>query len=188
MCEVASDCEPGRICDQGFCVKTNGSGGTEFAIDAATSADAAIAPPDSPPDARLCAGGDARATDENGACFVFFSAKKTKADAAASCTSQSMHLAIIRSAATNATVQSLVVGVDAFIGASDAVTEGQFLWPDGTGLTFTKFRAGEPNNANGQFQEDCLIIEGALGGTWDDRACAPPPVNTGVFAYVCQFD
>jgi len=146
------------------------------------------AAPPPPPDARACAGGDARAVDPStGSCFFIFRAGKTRADAEATCAANTAHLAIIKSAATNAVVQSLASGADAFLGATDGLTEGVYLWPDGTGLAFQNFRAGEPNNGGGQFQEDCLVIEGARGGSWDDRPCAPPPAGSGIYAYVCQF-
>lgn len=152
----------------------------------APASDAAIdAPP--PPDARACAGGDAHAVDPStGSCLFIVRAAKTRADAAATCAANAAHLAIIKSAATNAVAQSLAAGADAFLGATDAASEGVYLWPDGTGLVFQNFRAGEPNNGGGQFQEDCLVIEGARGGSWDDRPCAPPPAGSGVYAYVCQ--
>src|SRR5215470_11497857 len=72
--------------------------------------DAAIdAPP--PPDARACAGGDAHAVDPStGGCFFIFRAGKTRADAEATCGANTAHLAIIKSAATNAVVQSLASG------------------------------------------------------------------------------
>jgi hypothetical protein len=145
------------------------------------------APPDAPPDARACAGGDGATVDAStGSCFVVFRAAKARAAAEADCVAQGMHLAKILSGATNLTVRNLAGNVDVFIGATDVVTEGVFLWPDGTGLTFAAFRAGEPNNGGGQFQEDCLVLEGARGGTWDDRPCAPLD-GSGVFPYVCQF-
>ena len=150
--------------------------------------DAAIDAPPPPPDARACAGGDAHAVDPStGSCLFIFRAPKTRADAAAACAANAAQLATVKSAATNAVVQSLAAGADAFLGATDAVTEGAYLWPDGTGLVFQNFRAGEPNNGGNQFQEDCLVIEGARGGSWDDRPCAPPPAGSGVYAYVCQF-
>jgi hypothetical protein len=46
------------------------------------------------------------------------------------------------------------------------------VWVDGTPLGFEDFATGEPNNANGQFQEDCAIWAPARPG-WDDRPCAP---------------
>jgi len=96
-------------------------------------------------------------------------------------------LVVIGSAQTNQAVTTLIGGVDAFVGASDAAAEGTFVWSSGAGLTFTNWRAGEPNNANGNFEEDCVVVEGALGGTWDDRPCAPPPAGAGAYAYVCEY-
>jgi len=154
------------------------SGTPDAAIDGA---------PDAPPDARICAGGDAHATDATGSCFMIFRTPKTRAAAQTDCIVNGAQLAIITSTQTNTVVTTLALGIDAFIGATDVAAEGTYLWPDGTALTFTNFRAGEPNNGNGSFQEDCLIIEGARNGTWDDRPCAPPPVGTGSYAYVCQF-
>ena len=50
---------------------------------------------------------------------------------------------------------------------------------------------GEPNDGNDGpdgVAEDCMIIEGDQGGTWDDRPCDPTQVATaGSYAYVCQY-
>ncbi|MBX3161673.1 MAG: hypothetical protein KF773_37275 [Deltaproteobacteria bacterium] len=151
----------------------------------AANPDALVAPPDAPPDARPCAGGDNRATDATGTCFLYFASAKTRANAEADCIAHDAHLAKILSAEQNAVVRSITGGTVAFLGATDAVAEGTFLWPDNTPLTYTNYRAGEPNNGSGQYQEDCLVIEAA--GTWDDRPCAPPPVNSGSYAYVCGY-
>jgi hypothetical protein len=154
--------------------------------------DAAIDAP--PPDARPCAGGDARATDPmTGACFVYFQTPATYAVAEAACTAFGSKLAVIKSAMTNATVLSLIGLTDAFIGGTD-LTEGTWLWlknpldPFVVGVQYTNWRAGEPNNGSTNPEgEDCAIIEGARNGTWDDRPCAPPPAGAGSYAYVCQF-
>jgi len=107
----------------------------------------------------------------------------SRTNAEADCVTLNMHLAAVRSDPSNAVVQSLVVGKVSWLGATDAVTEGTFLWPDGSDLTgYDNFRSGVPNNGGGQGQEDCLVIEGNNGGSWDDRPCG----NT--FAYVCGFE
>jgi hypothetical protein len=159
-------------------------------FDASGSIDAAI---DAPIDARLCAGGDARATDATGSCFVYFTGPATYANAEALCTAFGSQLAVIKSAATNATVRSLIGQSDAFIGGTD-VTEGSWIWrrdpldPITVGVTYTNWRSGEPNNGSTNPDgEDCMIIEGDQNGTWDDRPCAPPPAGAGEYAYVCQF-
>jgi len=184
LCAVEADCADGRTCEQGFCVIAPDAG---IIVDQEPPIDAPASPPDTAPDApppRPCIGGDANATDADGNCFVAFRAganRKTRAAAALACQADEMELAIIESAASNTTVQSLIPGLDAWVGATDAVTENTFLWPDNTPLTFTNFRLGEPNNGAGNGQEDCLVIEGGKGGSWDDRPC------NFVFAYVCGF-
>jgi len=154
--------------------------------------DAAI---DAPPiDARLCAGGDARATDATGSCFVYFTGPATYAVAEAACATFGSKLAVIKNAATNATVVTLIGQTDAFLGGTDSATEGSWIWlrnpadPITVGVNYTHWRTGEPNNGSTNPEgEDCMIIEGDQGGTWDDRPCAPPPVGAGSYAYVCQF-
>ncbi len=155
-------------------------------------ADAAIDAP--PADARLCAGGSARAVDPmTGSCFVYFVGPATYAQAETACTAFGSRLAVIKNAQTNATVRSLIGLTDAFIGGTD-LTEGTWLWlnnpldPFVVGVQYTNWRAGEPNNGSSNPNgEDCAIIEGDENGTWDDRPCAPPPVGAGAYAYVCQF-
>lgn len=182
-CAVDLDCEGGRACEGGFCV---------IAPDAsivveAPPIDAPVVMPDvaiDTPPPRPCTGGEANATDADGQCFVAFrsaAVRKTRTNAQAACVALDMDLAIVKSASANATVQSLITGLDAWLGATDTLTEGTFLWPDDTALSFTNFRAGEPNNGAGAGQEDCLLIEGARGGSWDDRGCGT------VLAYVCFF-
>jgi hypothetical protein len=162
------DCDPGRVCEQGFCV----------VVDAPVDQAVVI---DTPPDARACTGGNAHAEDGNGACFVFFLAPLNRTSAEAACVGLDMHLASIHSAASNTVVQNLISNKITWLGATDAVTEGTFVWGDGTPFDFQNFRAGEPNNGAGLGQEDCLTIEGNMGGTWDDQPCGV------AFSYVCGF-
>jgi hypothetical protein len=148
------------------------------------------APIDAPIDARACAGGDARATDQGGNCFVYFVGPRTWNDAQAACVTFGAQLAIIKSAQANQVVTSLIGVSDAFIGATDRVTEGTFLWRDATSVAmYVNWRADEPNNGgvDSTYEEDCAVIEGEVGGTWDDRPCEPPPVGAGAYAYVCQY-
>lgn len=168
---------------------TDASSSDSFrSLDATGSLDAAV-------DARLCAGGQAHATDATGSCFVYFTGPATYAAAEAACTGFGSKLAVIKTAATNATVLSLLGLTDAFVGGTDSAVEGSFTWlrnpldPITVGLTYTNWRAGEPNNSGGTNPdgEDCMIIEGGQMGTWDDRPCAPPPVGAGSYAYVCQY-
>jgi hypothetical protein len=139
--------------------------------------------------ARACTGGDGHATDAGGNCFVWFKAPKVWTDAQTACYAIQAHLAIITSAPQNTVIDGLTKGHDTFLGATDAVTEGTFLWVDGTPVTYANYHVGEPNNGSGAYQEDCLVIAGARtpSDSWDDRPCAPPPTGAGAYAYLCEY-
>lgn len=142
------------------------------------------------PDAKVCTGGSAHMADSDGNCFQFFATAKTFAAAKTACDNAGTHLAKLENKAQNDIVAALSVGVDSFIGATDAVTEGTFLWEDGTPLTYKNFHTGEPNNGGGQYQEDCLVMAGArTGGTdWDDRPCTTGlAANAGSYPYTCEY-
>ena len=118
----------------------------------------------------------------------------TYVNAEAACSAFGSKLAVIKNAATNATVRSLIGLTDAFVGGTDSAAEGSWIWlrnPLDTivvGVAYTNWRSGEPNNGSTNPEgEDCMIIEGDQNGTWDDRPCAPPPLGAGAYAYVCEF-
>jgi len=149
---------------------------------------------DAPIDARACAGGDARAVDPaTGTCVVYVATPAPYAAAKAACTAMNAKLGVIKSATTNATVLGLVGTTSALIGATDAATEGTFLWledaADPLSGAYTNWRTGEPNNGGVDGpQEDCVVIEGARAGTWDDRPCTLNAAMTaGAYPYVCQY-
>jgi lectin-like protein len=146
--------------------------------------DAAI---DAPPDARACAGGDAATTVSDGSCLVLFKQAKSFADAETACILFGSRLAVIDSKVRDDAAKALAGATDVFIGLSDRTTEGTFVWEDGSPLAFADFHVGEPNNGGGQFQEDCVVINGVRGGTWDDRPCAAGAPAVGVYPYLCQF-
>jgi hypothetical protein len=153
------------------------------------TADSGHVTPDASPDARVCAGGDAHSSDGTN-CFLFFATPKTWAQAKAACDALPAQLAKISNAAQNTIVAQLSLDADSFIGATDAVTEGTFLWEDGTPLTYTHFATGEPNNGSGQYQEDCLVMAGkhTPPDAWDDRPCTTGIVaGAGSYPYVCEY-
>jgi hypothetical protein len=140
-------------------------------------------------DARPCTGGDANAMDGT-SCLVYFKGPAHHDDAKAACIAMSAHMVKIENATTNGAVAKLAAGTDTFIGATDVAVEGTFVWDDGTPVVYQNFRTGEPSNGAGQYQEDCLVIEGSKtpDDTWDDRPCAPVPnVGGGNYAYMCQY-
>ncbi len=140
-------------------------------------------------DARPCMGGMAAMQEPGGACFVLFPGPKTRSEAELDCVAIGGHLATIKSAATNMIVATLAANAPAaFLGGTDVAVENAFVWPDGTPVVYTNWRTGEPNNSGGGgYEEDCIVILGLLAGVWDDRPCAPPPLGSGSYAYVCSY-
>jgi len=152
--------------------------------DAARDPDAAA-----PPDARACTGGDARATDPaTGACYVYFATPTARPTARTTCEAlgPGALLASPQSATENQLIAGLIGTADAHLGATDEVTEGTFVWDDGTAVVLTSWNTGEPNNGAGGGDEDCMVMLGAVPGKWDDRPCVDPGDGRGVYAFVCE--
>lgn len=61
------------------------------------------------------------------------------------------HLVTINDAAENTWVWGTfgIVNTGLFIGLNDAASEGVFVWSSGESVSFTNWRAGEPNNCCG---------------------------------------
>lgn len=163
---------------------------SQHAVDADPGADAhlidAALPP---PDARPCTGGQASAVGPNNECFIFVAGPATWDQAKAGCTAMAAQLAILDTAEKDAFAEALVT-TDVFIGATDAAVEGTFVWVDNTPVVYTNWHTGEPNNGNGAYQEDCVVVAGSRAGKgWDDRPCAPTTAvpNAGSYGYLCDF-
>ena len=56
-----------------------------------------------------------------------------------------------------------------WIGLNDVSSEGTFLWPDGTHVTYTKWSSKPRDNQNNY--QDCVRMI-ADKGAWDDTGCA----------------
>jgi len=156
-------------------------------IDGAILRDGSV---DAPIDARPCTGGDRAMVGPDASCFVHVTTPKTYLQAKAACEAMNAHLAYLKSATLDTFAEQFVGSVDTWIGGSDRVTEGTFLWEDGTAFAFTNWHTGEPNNGGGgTYQEDCVIIAGArVDKQWDDRPCDASEIATsGSFAYLCNY-
>jgi hypothetical protein len=78
------------------------------------------------------------------------------------------HLATIRNATENEWVWTTFTALDGnsnlFIGFTDHAHEGTFTWASGEPVSYTNWRAGEPNNVGG---EDFALMREA-DGQWND--------------------
>ena len=66
-----------------------------------------------------------------------------------------------------------------WLGASDRISEGKWMWWDGSNLDFTNWQGRNPDNYEGN--ENCLHIQVHSGGGWNDISCEYS------FSFVCQF-
>ncbi len=157
-------------------------------VDGAATIDAGA---DAPIDARACAGGTMAQLAPDGSCLVFVATPATYVDAKAACAAMTAHLAYLEDAALDTFAESFVGTANTWIGASDLVTEGTFVWEDGTPLQFTNWHTGEPNSGgpDATYEEDCVIVAGErIGKQWDDRPCdASEFPDSGSYAYLCQY-
>lgn len=127
-------------------------------------------------------------------CYAYYSTARTWSAARTACQSLTDgDLVQIRSNLMNETVQNLIPG-DAWIGATDSATEGNFFWV-GDDISFWEGGQGgvttnsqysrwdpatnEPNNQGGN--EDCGHMRNS-NGFWNDLGC------TDTMAYVCEID
>ena len=166
-----------------------------FGIEETSSStpDARPTPPGTMDGRPPCVGGDSRAVDpDTGNCFIFFSTPMSRDAARTACRAlgPGTQLAGIQSASESAAIANLIGTTSALIGGSDEITEGQFLWEDGTAIQLTRWNAAEPNNGGAAgFEEDCIQMIGSTGGLWNDIPCAPVAGTTlGSYPFVCERD
>lgn len=111
---------------------------------------------------------------QKSAYLVCRDASVTWAEASAACAARGGSLVTISNADENAFVLALGAG-EAWIGYSDAETEGTFVWAAGGG-SYINWGMSQPDDAGGA--EDCA--EMVADGTWNDLPCDAKR------AYVCE--
>lgn len=155
---------------------TNGGSG------AAICADGTIfgaPPPPPPPPPGTCPSGTSAF---GGHCYALSTSAASFTSNRTACSNRgsTWRLATIESAEENAFVASLTGAVEAYLGGTDAATEGAWIW-EGSGVRFwnggatgtpvtgvyQRFMSGEPNGGG---SHDCMRI--VSGGSWRDNACS----------------
>lgn len=99
----------------------------------------------------------------NGNEFYYSLISQTWTAAQTTCQNNGGNLATVPDAATN-TFLNTHATAGCFIGYTDQVTEGTFLWADGSPTTYTNWNAGEPNNSG---NEDYTTLQ-VPSATWND--------------------
>ncbi|KAM7072546.1 mannose-binding protein A-like isoform 1-T5 [Molossus nigricans] len=92
------------------------------------------------------------------------------------CTELRATVATPKNAEENKAIQDVSNG-DAFLGITDEVTEGQFVYVTGGRLTYSNWKKDEPNDFGSG--EDCVRLQ--KDGLWNDMPCSSPSLA------VCEF-
>ncbi|XP_036424670.1 galactose-specific lectin nattectin-like [Colossoma macropomum] len=109
-----------------------------------------------------------------GRCFKFFKTELKWTEAETECLKYGGNLASVRSHRENLFLQHLIKQATgsftrAWLGASDCVTEGTWLWSDGSKMSFKNWGPTQPSNYLGK--ENCLEINYGDTYQWNDDAC-----------------
>ncbi|XP_067222098.1 galactose-specific lectin nattectin-like [Chanodichthys erythropterus] len=104
-------------------------------------------------------------------CYKYISQPANWITAERNCQSLGANLASVRNKMEKNFLLSLLPSSDtrSWVGAHDAVQEGQWLWSDGTAFLYTNWCPGEPNNSQ---TENCLEINIFTNRCWNDLACS----------------
>ncbi|MFO0748318.1 MAG: lectin-like protein [Myxococcota bacterium] len=137
---------------------------------------------DCPADCRFpCAHGSSadKVVQTSAGCYALHRTGTAFADAEAICEADGQQLTKVISRGEDDVIADLI-GTDlAWIGLSDADTEGSFLWRDGSAPSYTRWAGIEPNNGGSPgSNEDCTQLY-ADNGHWNDAGC------DGRYAFVC---
>ncbi|XP_070560954.1 C-type lectin domain family 19 member A-like [Ptychodera flava] len=115
-----------------------------------------------------------RWVEYQGHCYRYFTGEAEWTSAQNICKSYGANLASIHSNEENDLVYKLQgCGDNRFwIGLNDRDFEGNFVWIDGTPVTYTNWHDGEPNDS-GIGGEDCVEVDGTRSDPWkwNDNSC-----------------
>ena len=131
-------------------------------------------------------------------CSLYFLNPQSMTGSQAQAFAQTLgaNLVSIQSAAENSCIISSLNSMGQsgviWIGFSDEITEGTFIWYDQSPVTYTNWAPGEPNQAG---NEDCVQIY--ADGSWNDLSCSSnnsksiievnlcPVTNAGLDVAIC---
>ncbi|XP_052407510.1 galactose-specific lectin nattectin [Carassius gibelio] len=109
-----------------------------------------------------------------GRCFRFFNFQRSWIDAEKQCLGYDGNLASVHSYDEYTFIQDLIksqtqASTLSWIGGYDAVSEGNWLWSDGSKLNLEIWAPPQPDNWNGV--EHCLEMNYHSLSNWNDQLC-----------------
>ncbi|XP_052407491.1 galactose-specific lectin nattectin-like isoform X1 [Carassius gibelio] len=109
-----------------------------------------------------------------GRCFRFFNFQRSWIDAEKQCLGYDGNLASVHSYEEYIFVQFMIksqtqAATPSWIGGYDAVSEGTWLWSDGSKLDQEIWAPSQPDNTNRN--EHCLMMNYQPSSNWNDNPC-----------------
>ncbi|XP_019625813.1 PREDICTED: LOW QUALITY PROTEIN: sushi, von Willebrand factor type A, EGF and pentraxin domain-containing protein 1-like [Branchiostoma belcheri] len=106
-------------------------------------------------------------------CYLVSNTTATYRAAGETCRQHGGLLAMVKDKDTQDFIMENYSGKDMWIGLDDRLTEGEFLWADGSSLdSFTYWTYGEPNDGGARIRsQDCVHLWLAAQQRWDDTSC-----------------
>ncbi|MEQ2311167.1 hypothetical protein AMECASPLE_016884, partial [Ameca splendens] len=104
-------------------------------------------------------------------CYFISTAKKNWTENRRACITEGADLLIVNSHEEQDFAYGMLNnGQNAWIGLSDSLKEGVWMWVDGTPVTTKYWLHGQPNNHKGE--QDCgELVHKESGGKWNDDSC-----------------
>jgi hypothetical protein len=132
-----------------------------------------------------CDGLDCEAASDGSTYFAWCPEQTTWSGARTICQSAGYDdLAILDSLSEDNFVSALrPTPASAWIGLSDSVSEGSWVWVNGNPANYTGWYSPQPDSFNGN--EDCALLGGS-GAGWGDQVCSSDTTAAGTVGFVCE--
>ncbi|MFK7926547.1 MAG: MopE-related protein [Myxococcota bacterium] len=121
--------------------------------------------------------------ENGGNIYLFCNYQQPWAGAQSACNSWNYDLLTVDSFDEDEFAQTWLRNVNSstpwWMGFNDRSREGDWVWEDGTAVTYTNWETGEPNDQGG---EDCGQLNFFLNGAWNDQACSLR------YPFICELD
>lgn len=123
----------------------------------------------------------------NGNYYKVYDINCSWANAIKKCEALGGHLVSIKNKDVNDFVFKLSKGKCLWIGATDALTEGDWYWQDGTKMIYNNWAPREPDDWKGK--EDCTVIgwpaDRFKNGKWGDTMSHK---RDEIVGFICEWD
>jgi hypothetical protein len=127
----------------------------------------------------------------NGHTYKRFDAPSTLQQARTGCAARGAHLVTLTTQQENDFVVTQFVqdSVEAWLGATDELVEGNWRWMTGEPWSFENWNAGEPNDGVSYTSgEDYAAVVAVNAGRWNDAGGPGLGATQNLLSYICEWE